>query len=596
MSNPGSVGESKILKSLFLSSLGPFILQEISTAGAGFIDALVVSRFLSSEDLAVQGLGSPYYSVMGVVSGMIVIGMQTMCARAYGKGDKDKVNAYFSLAAVIGGVLSIILTALLIFGGNSIGAFFGASGSAADLLPSLKKFLLGLGIGTLPIVLFSILMPLVQMEGGRGAVRLAILAGIVVNVIGDCLTPLTGTEMFGIGLATSLSEIVQLVILVIYVINSKSSIHFLVKGIPWNEAGYMIRNGLPKATRRVANMLRPLMLNRLVLYLGGSAAMTAMSIRNSRDGIGDVVGSGIASSVMLVIGILYGEENKEGVVQVSRLGLKCILCFVGIVCAVFLIFAPWLAAFYANGNTNVEPIAVFAIRCMAVNLLFQAITDSYICFLQSTEQMKMTHIVNILSRFVFVTVCALAMGYTIGVKGVYLAFPVGSGLLLVSLVIYTAIRKRKVAVELYDVLGLPDDFGAEEKDILCYTVTSLDEGHSSRKDVIFDFCKEHGFPRKKAYHATLCLEEMVRNIVEYGFKLDNKKNHSVDVRIVAKEDDLILRVRDDCPLFNVKEKGEKWKENPEDPTAHIGIRLTMAAAKDFKYIDTLGTNSLIITV
>ena len=595
MKKNGSTEESIIIKALFLSSMGPFIMQEISTAGSGFVDALVVSRFLSSADLAVQGLGSPYFSIMGVISGMIVVGMQTMCAKAYGKGDVDSVNGFFSLAAITGGILALILTVLFVFFGNSVGSILGATGDASDLLPSLKMYLIGLGVGTIPVVLFSILMPLVQMEGGRAATQLAVAAGIIVNVAGDILAPFTGTGMLGIGLATSLSEAVQLIILIVYLIKKKSSIHFMITGVPWGETAAMIETGLPKATRRVSNMLRPLMLNRMVIFLGGSAAMSAMSIRNSLDGIGDVVGSGIASSVMLMAGILYGEENRDGVNQVSRIALKYIYCFVGIVAAVFLASAPFISAFYSKGDAQVSGIATFAIRCMAVNLILQAITDSYISFLQATEQMRKTHIVNIASRFVCVTACALILGFAFGIKGVWIAFPVGSLLLLAAIAVHAAIRRKSAVVSLNDILGLPNDFGAEDRDILCYTIRSFDEGHTSRKKEIYEFCEAHDFPRKKAYHAALCLEEMVRNTVEYGFSMD-KKQHSVDVRIVAKDEDLILRVRDDCPLFNVKEKGQIWKENPGDPTAHIGIRLTIAAAKDFKYINTLGTNSLIITV
>ena len=63
-----------------------------------------------------------------------------------------------------------------------------------------------------------------------------------------------------------------------------------------------------------------------------------------------------------------------------------------------------------------------------------------------------------------------------------------------------------------------------------------------------------------------------------------------------KDDDLILRVRDDCELFNVRAKGEAWMEKPYDVTRNIGIRLTMASAKDLQYANTLGANTLIITV
>ena len=206
--------ESDILKALFIATITPFVLLEISTAGSGFVDALIVSQFLGANDLAVQGLANPYFSVTGVIGGLLVAGM------------------------------------------------------------------------------------------------------------------------FGIGLATSVGAWLQYLVLLSYARSPKSSIRFSIRDIEWSKFGRMVTMGLPKAIRRGANMLRPLLLNRFVLTLGGSAAMSAMSIRNSLDGMGDVVGSGIAAAVMLVVGILYGEENRVGILQICRLAIKTIFIGVEVVAAV----------------------------------------------------------------------------------------------------------------------------------------------------------------------------------------------------------------------------------------------------------------------
>ena len=467
--------ESDILKALFIATITPFVLLEISTAGSGFVDALIVSQFLGANDLAVQGLANPYFSVTGVIGGLLVAGM------------------------------------------------------------------------------------------------------------------------FGIGLATSVGAWLQYLVLLSYARSPKSSIRFSIRDIEWSEFGRMVTMGLPKAIRRGANMLRPLLLNRFVLTLGGSAAMSAMSIRNSLDGMGDVVGSGIAAAVMLVVGILYGEENRVGILQICRLAIKTIFIGVEVVAAVAFVAAPWLAELYAAGNVEVADMATFAIRCMAINLVLNAIIEFYINFLQATEQTLKTHIVNVASRFACVVACAFVLGALFGINGVWLAFPVGSLLLVIAIVIIAMVRKRSVRITPEDVLGLPSHFGASPEDTLRFNVTSEHKVYPIKMQDTYGFCEAHGFDRKKAFRTALCLEEMVTNIVDHGFALDDKP-HSVDVRIVAKGDELIVRVRDDCPLFNVREKGEEWKEHPDNITDNIGIRMTMASAKDLKYVNTLGTNTLIITV
>ena len=595
LSDKSSEYESKILRNLFVNTIIPLVLLEVSTAGTGFVDSLAVSQFLGSKEMAVAGLASPYFSITGVVAGLLVTGMQTLSAKAYGSGDSKRAEGYFSLALVVGGVLSVGLMLAFLFGGDAIGRALGAVGESADLLPELKKYLWGLGIGTPGIVLFTLLLPIAQMNGGKGFVRVSVVAGLIVDAVLDVLAGVSGWGMFGMGLATSVAGWSQFVFLLPYVVGPTSTIHFSLADIAWKELSGMVLMGLPKAIRRVANMLRPIFLNRLVLALGGSAAMSAMSIRNSLDGIGDVVGSGIAAALMLLVGVLYGEENRDGIMQIGRLTIRYTFLAVGAVAALLFAGAPWLANIYASDSAEVVVIATFAIKCMAVNLVLNAFIEEYINQLQATEQTVKTHLVNIASRFVCVVTCAFVLGSLFGIKGVFLAFPVASLLLIAFVVIATMIHKRSIAITPMDILGLPDDFGVAPEDTLCYNITSEDPRYPIETQDIYAFCEDHGFDRRKAFRFALCLEEMVTNIIEHGFTKDDKQ-HSIDVRLVAKGDELILRVRDDCVRFNVKEKGENWKERPDDVVKNIGIRMTMAMAKDLKYVNTLGTNTLLITV
>ena len=109
---------------------------------------------------------------------------------------------------------------------------------------------------------------------------------------------------------------------------------------------------------------------------------------------------------------------------------------------------------------------------------------------------------------------------------------------------------------------------------------------------VMAFCKERGVDHRRAYFAALCTEEMATNIVQYGF--DNKKHQSLMIRVVVTNDDLILRFRDYCKLFSIREKYESMDQ--KDVTKNIGIRLVMKMAKDVMYINTLNLNTTIIKI
>ena len=74
---------------------------------------------------------------------------------------------------------------------------------------------------------------------------------------------------------------------------------------------------------------------------------------------------------------------------------------------------------------------------------------------------------------------------------------------------------------------------------------------TSRK--VQEFCNKKGIDARRSYYAALMVEEMAGNIVSHGFSKDNKK-HSVDLRVSYKNQELILRIKDDCVPFDPVER------------------------------------------
>ena len=139
---------------------------------------------------------------------------------------------------------------------------------------------------------------------------------------------------------------------------------------------------------------------------------------------------------------------------------------------------------------------------------------------------------------------------------------------------------------------IPDDFGVGEDARIDISVRSMPEVLSVSQQVV-DFCHSRGIDERRSYFAGLFLEEMAGNVVDHGFHKDKKK-HSVDVRVVHKKEDLILRIKDDCIPFNPEERQAIM--DPKDRMKGVGIRLVYQAAKDIQYQNMLGLNVLTIRI
>ena len=91
---------------------------------------------------------------------------------------------------------------------------------------------------------------------------------------------------------------------------------------------------------------------------------------------------------------------------------------------------------------------------------------------------------------------------------------------------------------------------------------------------------------------SLRIEELGGNIIEHGF--DDKKPHSMYMRVVVKDDEIILRIRDDCKPFNPVERYNMIKEDKDDPISNIGLKIVMGLCTSVNYISMYEMNSLIL--
>jgi 20S proteasome alpha/beta subunit len=142
------------------------------------------------------------------------------------------------------------------------------------------------------------------------------------------------------------------------------------------------------------------------------------------------------------------------------------------------------------------------------------------------------------------------------------------------------------------MLLLPEDFGiSRENEIAVIAGTTKDIEDLSR--IAVAFALEHGAERKRAMTYGLITEELSVLLQEHGFS--DGKPHSINARLVAKGEDLIVRIRDDCKPFHVTEYYELIKDD-RNREKEISLAIIMKMAKDVKYTSAFGANNLIVRI
>ena len=217
------------------------ILSALTVSVCLLIDNIMIARFLGEEGIAAYGLANPVLILIGALGTMLSSGVQVACSRSLGIGSQEETNAGYSsaigVAAVVSGVFMLVV---LLFSGP-LATVMGA-GREGSLFDSTKGYLNGFILGAPGSMGALILVPFMQMAGKSGLLIAAVLGMTVSDIAFDLLNVLVfDGGMFGMGLASSLSYYVALIIGIFYFLSPRCVFRFSRRQIAGRRSGSCLR-------------------------------------------------------------------------------------------------------------------------------------------------------------------------------------------------------------------------------------------------------------------------------------------------------------------------------------------------------------------
>ena len=579
--------------SQFQKTMVTMVIAELSGALTAIIDAILVGQYLGGASLAAVGLATPYFSIASIVSGMLMVGCSNLCTNALGKGDMKRLSGIFSLTVGLGALIAVLLSLAGICFPRGIATLFGAKGASAEVFEKTAVYLRGLFIGAPGFILFVILTPILQLDGDDTLPKVASLVCAVTDIAGDLLNVLVfHGGMFGMSLASSVSHYAALAVVLCHFLKKGSMFRFSLRAIRIRELPALVKDGMPRVLSMAGRALLPILLNLLVIRLAGDAGVTALSTMTGTTFAVGSLGWGIGGAVLIVGGLMVGEQSVTRLKKVVDTALMDILIGVGLLAAVVVLLSPRIAALFLPEPGETRDMAVTAIRCYALCLPFLAFNVSSANYLQIVSRHAGSNLVNVGIEVAAPAALAYLLSASFGISGVWYAFPAGQALL--SLIIVLRISRRDPARRGTEAhMLLREDFGVPDGDSIERSVQTMEEVVGLSAEVS-GFCRSHGISPRDTYRLALCIEEMAGNVIRHGFS--DGKPHHLFIRVLVKDGRIILRLCDDCALFNLKEKAELWAPDPGHPESNRGIRMIMGAAENIVYSSAMNTNNLIVTI
>lgn len=576
-----------LAEKMFLSLLPIQIMNVMTYSINGMIDSFIGSNFIGASAMAATGLMGPMLQLIGSVTGIIAVGTLIVTTEFIGKNEKEDARAVFNNSFLLTLLIAGIFSAVLLIFNKPIAVM--AGGNVGNTF--LSDYIVGISIFYVFQTLSGFFMNFLQILGEDKKSYLSIFIMIVCNAVFDILFIIKlNLGVFCLGLATGISYFIQMLVVGQPFLKKCSLFRIGFSKFRISEFLRVISNGLPSEIGWMANGTKGMIINYLLLSLGGTTAVAAMAVENTICGFLGAVVVGTSLALLITSTLFIAECDVESLSHVVKLAVGIGLVIVMAVMALIMIFSNQIAGIFYSNERAVRAVTARAILLFPVYLPANLLLFSILKVFQAQGMFKSASAFSLIEGFM-PAVTAYVLSRFIKLDGIWLSIFAADLLMIVIIFIYVWMKQKKIPLSLHDIMLIPKDFGVADADRVSMTIYSLDEA-VNLSERICAFCKNHGFDDKTSNVSGLAIEEL--SIISFKYSMKNIKRPQVDVRCIYSDDTLTLRMRDNGHFMFSNDQIKI--EDPDDPAANIGIKIIRKLADDISVSCTSGLTAFTIKI
>ena len=439
------------------------------------VDSIIIGRFLGVNAMTAYGLANPILLVFAALGNMLSAGIQVVCGKAMGNGDREGTNRCFSASVFLAATISVVGVTLILTLSSPLCTLLGAGTPTPDneVFFLTRDYLRGFIIGAPAFLCAMIMVPFMQISGNQTRLVAAVGSMTVIDILFDLLNVFVfhgGT--LGMGLASRLSYFVAFFIGGAYFLKKNCIFRFDFKGIKNKVCGDIMKNGIPALINQISLVLLVFLFNKLLVNVGGNLSVASYSVISTIGNICYSFCGGIGSVALMLAALFRSDEDRRALHTVVKTMTLNSLIIVSTVTAVVLLAAPLLVDLFLTDNLQARDMAILGLRLFSLSLLPCALNAAFKNFYQGIGRVRLTEVISVLQSFVFSAIFAVVLSRFLGTTGVWLAWICGetSTLLFISIVVWKHNKKISVSADAYALL--PDDLGAAPEDCLDVTARS----------------------------------------------------------------------------------------------------------------------------
>jgi len=424
--NERDYGTAPILKLFFRCTIPAMVGMGFS-AIYNITDGIFVGHFIGQEALAAVNLVMPVLMIITALADLVAAGSSVRISILLGQDDKDEAGRVFTVC------LKLILSIGVLFGfagfllAGPLIRLIGADGLTADYARQYLR-------------VFALFLPLCSLYFSTdnylrvcGKVKMSMTINIVcsiLNVVLDALLIVVLKKgLVGAAMASSISMSIGAIWSLIPFLRRKLPIALAKGRIAMRQMLMIITNGSSEFFISMAGSLMAIILNVILLRLGGSMAVAAVSIVEYIESLTGMVIYSMTDALQPAISYCFGAGLKQRMKQIQKtvMGAAAILSLLAML---FLLLGGQylLPLFVKDGDTALFDMALRAMRLFALSYLVSWIDTTLSCYLTALEKPWHSLAMSFLGILAYPLLCLAVMVPIWQLDGVWL-FPFVSGIL-----------------------------------------------------------------------------------------------------------------------------------------------------------------------
>ena len=388
-------------------------------------DSYFISVAKGADGLTALNLVMPLYSIIFSVGEMIGVG--SAIRYAIGKIKKDADADKYFWNSLIWCVMSSVI---FVFAG----VFF-----SADIMRVLGADEHIVAVGNNYTKIFMCFAPMfmcnyvanafVRNDGAPEIAMLATLFSSLFNIVFDYILmfPMK-LGMEGAALATALSPLIGMAICCIHFFSKKSTIRIRVcrPSVKLLVSGCQL--GVSAFVGEMSSAVITLAYNFVILGIAGNIGVAAYGVVANIAIVTTAAFNGIAQGSQPLISKCFGKGDREGCLQLKKMGYITAFVLAGIMyCILFTFSKEFVAIFNSEGSEMMAVYADMGVKLYFTGIFFAGLNIVGSGVFSATQEAVKAAVVSVARGFVFILGFVFLLSYLFEMTGVWLAYAAAEG-------------------------------------------------------------------------------------------------------------------------------------------------------------------------